>query len=256
MLGHVVARVFTEQGYDVITSETRYSGGPADALVETCARSPARTVINCIGVRGGEQLNSVNGLLPQHLALALGAGRLLVHASSDGVFSGNGGPYAVGAPPDAVDPYGTSKRLGELACALGPSAASVVVLRTSIVGPELTMPPRHLLGWFLSQSGSATGYDDQLWSGVTTLEWARAALRAARGDRAMFPGIHQLAPTEGVTKCRLLELIADGFGAATLVRPASSGKPLDRRLIPSTTCPPIGQQLRELRQWYGMGAPA
>lgn len=254
MLGHVVARLLAEEDFQVITSEARYSGAPDDALVRDCVASAAETVINCLGTRTGERLHLVNGLFPQHLALALGTARRLVHASSDGVFSGARGPYAVDAPADAFDPYGVSKRLGELSCALGSNGASVVVMRTSIVGPELSRPPRSLLGWFLTQSGDVNGYEDQLWSGVTTLEWARHAVRAVRGDPALNPGTHQLAPAEGVTKCRLLELFAETFGGSACVHPTRSGKVLDRRLLPTTICARIEDQLRELLEWYGTDA--
>ncbi len=254
MLGHVVARLFAEQGYEVVTSDARYSGSPHDALVHACAASSAQNVINCIGVRGGEQIYLINGLLPQHLAVTLGPRRRLIHASSDGVFSGAQGPYSVETAPDALDPYGLSKRAGELSCRTGPHGASVVVVRTSIVGPELISPPRSLLGWLISARDNAAGYDDHLWNGITTLEWARAALRTVRGEGGLGEGVHQLAPVAAITKFGLLELIAKIFGLSVTVRRTASGKSIDRRLIPTMICPPIGDQLEELRDWYCSGS--
>ena len=71
-----------------------------------------------------------NALLPQQLGARLGSDRLLIHASSDGVYDGATGPYGRDDPPDAIDTYGMSKRLGELAMHLVPT----VVIRTSVVG--------------------------------------------------------------------------------------------------------------------------
>jgi dTDP-4-dehydrorhamnose reductase len=252
MLGHVVAKVFSEHGYQVLTTNARYTGHESDELIRECARSHAALVINCIGIRKGDALQVVNGLLPQHLAVALGRDRRLFHASSDGVFTGRRGPYEVTRHPDAIDPYGTSKRLGELCLHCGPEAARVSVVRTSVVGPELAQS-RSLLAWFLGQTGEVTGYENQLWSGVTTLAWARFAVELANSGDGFSGGVHQLAPEVGVSKRELLQLFAGVFGHDLRIRGGMSEVDCDRRLVPTTVAPPIDQQLRELQVWYWAG---
>lgn len=252
MLGHVVARFFSEHGYHVLTTDARYLGQEGDELIRECVSSHAELVINCIGLRSGAALHAVNGLLPQHLAIALGPERRLIHASSDGVFSGVHGPYEVTQDPDATDPYGTSKRLGELCQHGGARAARVWVVRTSIVGPELA-GSRSLLAWFLDRASEVSGYEDQLWSGVTTLEWARFALRLASSGEKLAFGVHQLAPQIGISKYELLRQFARVFEHDVRITPQMSGTPCDRRLVPTTVAPPIEQQLRDLRAWYSSG---
>jgi dTDP-4-dehydrorhamnose reductase len=180
--------------------------------------------------------------LPQLLA-ASREGRLLVQPSTDGVFSGAEGASAVSKKPDAVDEYGLSKRLGEACGALGPT----VLLRTSLVGPELGAP-RSLFGWLRAQSGTVRGFTDQLWNGVTTLVWAKACLRALRGDTP--PGLVQLGTPQAVTKYELLALIADVFELDVRVEGQASGRPVDRRLVPTEAAAPLREQLVELRRWY------
>lgn len=248
MLGHVVVRVFREAGWLVQTSERRFTGEVA-GLIEDVRRSRSDVVVNCAGVTparaDARTMLTVNGMLPQLLAL-LGGAKVTILASSDGVFSGARGGYAVTEAPDAVDDYGLSKRLGELAA----SVEGTFVLRTSIVGPEAS-GARSLLSWYLSQSSTVTGYVDQRWNGITTLSWARLALRIAERDPEITSPIQQPACHEPVTKAELLHCIRRAFGRGPEIAARESGKPLDRTLLPTIELAGIEEQLRELADWYG-----
>lgn len=249
MLGHVVARYLEEQGVRVERLAARFAPGQGLEFVEAVAAAEVSAVVNCIGLARGPapELLRVNAFLPQLLAARLG-GRLLVQPSTDGVFSGAEGPSAVSKRPDAVDPYGLSKRLGEACAALGPT----LLLRTSLVGPELGAP-RSLLGWLRAQAGTVRGFTDQLWNGVTTLSWAKACHRALKG--ATPPGLVHLGTEEGVTKHELLALLAEVFELDVRIEGQASGRPLDRRLVPTETAAPLREQLVELRRWYEGRAP-
>jgi len=245
MLGHVVARVFEADGYQVCVSDARFDGELAGGLLEQVRRSGCEVVVNCIGTTperaDARTLLLVNALLPQALA-ALGTGSLLIHASSDGVFSGRAGGYRIGQAPDAEDPYGLSKRLGDLCVELG----RVVVFRTSIVGPD--SKARSLLSWYLAQRDPVQGFVDQRWNGITSLSWGRCALRAARGEFSL--GVHHLACAEPLSKARLLMAIREAFGAGPEIAPSPSGNPLDRTLEPTCRLADIQTQLVELFDWY------
>jgi len=129
-------------------------------------------VINCAGMikqKGSPDpglMLFLNGALPHILSRQYG--EKLIHITTDCAFSGiAGAPYDENSPKSPNDLYGLSKSLGE------PSATSLV-LRTSIVGPELDSGVS-LLGWFLQQAGkTAKGYTTHLWNGVTTKEFAKA----------------------------------------------------------------------------------
>lgn len=253
MLGRVVARHLTESGLSVRTTRARYGGAdPArDALIDDVVASNCSAVINCIGTtpgraQDGRALFDVNALLPQRLAVSLGPDRLLIHASSDAVFDGQRGSYAVSEVPNASDAYGASKRLGELAMQVG----RVVAIRCSIVGLE-PGEPRGLLGWFLKQTAPVTGYTDHRWNGITTLTWAKVALRALQGDAALTPGAHQPACGDAVSKYELLQAAARVFRHDVPLTPRSSGAPVDRTLVATIPCAPIEDQLEEMRLWYG-----
>jgi dTDP-4-dehydrorhamnose reductase len=247
MLGHVVSRWLSENGWHVSTSSSRYVPEVASTLLDEVVASSCDAVVNCIGTTTGRaesaQLFAANALLPQHLAARLGPNRLLVHASTDGVFTGDRAPYRATDRPDALDPYGLSKRLGELAIEFG----SVVVLRSSIVGPD-RLEPRSLMSWLLSRQGEVTGYTDHVWNGITTLEWARLCAAACEGRLA--PGLHQPACASPVSKYELLRIMTDVYEREVSVMRGQSGHPIDRTLIPTKPCPAIRDQLRDLRRWY------
>jgi dTDP-4-dehydrorhamnose reductase len=248
MLGHVVSRWLRQAGYGVQTSQLRY-GTPGDELLREVAASDCAAVVNCIGTTperatDASELYAVNALLPQRLAVVLGRGRLLIHASSDAVFDGQHGDQALTEPTTARDAYGLSKRLGELAL----HAGRVVVLRCSIIGLD-PGPARHLLSWFLSQPTRVRGYTNQRWNGITTLQWAKLAEQAVRADPLLLPGLHQPACAPAVSKHELLQIAAQVFSHHVELTREESETSLDRTLRPSLRCPRIQEQLEELRLW-------
>jgi dTDP-4-dehydrorhamnose reductase len=250
MLGVVVTARLRAEGFDVLTTAKRFASGDPHALIPEVLGGVCDTIVNCIGTTPSRasstgDLFAANTLLPQHLAAAMAPGQLLVHASSDGVFNGDRGGYRVADPPDALDPYGLSKRMGETAVHLG----RVVVLRCSILGID-PGTPRSLLSWFLGQHDKVTGFTDHIWNGISCLEWAELAVRAARRDLALPPGIHHPGCTEPLNKFELLQAASRVFGSEIQIEPKRSGRPVDRSLVPTIDCGPIQEQLERMRRWY------
>jgi dTDP-4-dehydrorhamnose reductase len=185
----------------------------------------------------------VNAEFPHELArLCSHAGVKLVHLSSDGVFSGRGGPFDEASAPDPDDEYGAQKLAGEPSFGL--------VLRTSIIGPE-HRGFEALLCWFLAQRGSVPGYADQLWNGVTSV-----ALAHAIGNvMALGPlpnGVRHVF-AEDVTKQELLIRIARAFGREMIIQPTRAPVARDRRLrtrypefLAACGLPSLDTQLAEL----------
>jgi len=254
MLGHVVARVGAERGHDVLTSTDRYVAAARDPLIETVRASGAEVVINCLGStkrRGSDRrdLSDANALFPVQLVSRLDAGQHVIHASTDCVFAGTRGGYAVDEPTDADDDYGVSKVLGE-AIALRPN---VTVLRVSIIGPERADGPG-LLSWFLRQptDDAVPGWTNHRWNGVTTLDWAGIAFDVA--DRRRRGG--HVAPilqpgTPPVSKYELLCIFRTVYGTPHRIDPVETAAAVDRTLRPTELRSPIAEQLARLRSWYG-----
>ena len=254
MLGHVAVRYFTERGAAVLTSDLRYDpNSPTEYLKTVVALHPS-VVINALGIikhRLSEEgaMMAVNGEFPIRLREALPREVCLVQPSTDCVFRGDRGDYEVDAPHDASDEYGKSKSAGERVAGTPGS----LVVRASIIGPEVSRSPKGLLGWLLSHADGETvpGYVDHRWNGITTLEWCRIVeKRVLRAARQVACGVIQPACEGPVTKCELLKVLSEAFGRRLRVAPVSSGAPIDRTLRPTETRKPIGEQATELASWY------
>ncbi|WP_123602177.1 SDR family oxidoreductase [Micromonospora sp. Llam0] len=167
-------------------------------------------VVNCVGVikqrpdvRDATHTVTLNALFPHLLAQTCGQfGSRLIHVSTDCVFSGRRGGYVEDDLPDPPDLYGRSKLLGEV------TREGALTLRTSIIGHELTSS-RSLVDWFLSRPGVVQGWTGAIYTGVTTVEFARL-LRTVVLPRTDLTGLYHLA-AEPISKYDLLRLIAEVY---------------------------------------------
>jgi dTDP-4-dehydrorhamnose reductase len=133
-------------------------------------------IVNCIGVliNGAEQDPEsaifLNTYLPHKLEkLANKINAKLIHMSTDCVFSGNKqSPYLETDERDGEDTYAKTKALGEVI------SENHLTIRTSVVGPEIINGSEELFHWFMNQSGIIEGFTKAIWSGVTTIELAKA----------------------------------------------------------------------------------
>lgn len=199
-------------GFDVETE---------DGLHRLFAQVRPEIVINCIGVvkqlAGADDpliAIPINALLPHRLAEhCRRAGARMVHISTDCVFSGERGSYTETDRPDALDLYGRSKLLGEV------HAEHVVTLRTSIVGHELASA-HGLLGWFLSQRGTAPGFSRAISSAMPTVELARVIQSFVIPDAAMHGVFHVGAAA--LSKQDLLREVALAYGLQTELVPVAT----------------------------------
>jgi dTDP-4-dehydrorhamnose reductase len=89
-------------------------------------------------------------------------------------------------------------------------------LRTSIVGHELTSA-HGLIGWFLAQSGSVSGFTKVVFSGLPTVELARV-IRDHVLPRAQLHGLYHVSAAP-ISKYELLRLVGQLYGRHTRIIP-------------------------------------
>jgi len=162
-------------------------------------------IINCIGIlinganKNPENAIFINAYMPHRLArLADDIGAKLIHISTDCVFSGNKKePYIETDEKGGKDTYAKAKGLGEIV------NHNHLTLRTSVVGPELKEDGEELFHWFMSQSGSINGFTKAIWSGVTTIELAKAVKWAIEND---ITGLYHVTNNMSINKNDLLNL--------------------------------------------------
>lgn len=248
MLGHVVSRYLRERGVDIMQTDQPYEGSREDRLVSAVRESDAEWVVNAAGKfdsTNSKEMLLVNSQLPAHLKCAVRRNQRVIHASSDGVFSGRTGNYGIDAHRDATDDYGFSKILGEVIA----ETNKATVIRTSIIGPG-GAKGGGLINWLLKQRGPIDGFTNHHWNGITTLEWAKVCYGVMTGSLTSIHGVLQPTSAEAVTKYQILKLVAHLWNHPVEVNPSKAPVSLNRTLTPEPMRGSLLQQLQELKRWY------
>jgi len=247
MLGFALHRVLNDCGYEVLgvlrgtkLPSSKWCSGLAyltsvdverfEDVARTIETVGPDVVINAVGVRIADwrhpelrRLYAVNSVFPRLLdVVARYQGFHLVHFSTDGVFSGRCGMYTELSLPDATDPYGTSKFLGE------PSSERSLVLRTSMVGRGV-LRNDSLLDWFLQQSGSVRGFRQTVFSGLPVNEIARVLANRILPRPVALTGLFNLS-ADPVSKYELLRQIRSAWSAEHIRLEPDDSVSLDRSL--------------------------
>ena len=168
----------------------------------------------------------------------------LIHISTDCVFSGEKGNYLETDFRDADDIYGRSKALGEI---INNKDATI---RTSIIGPELKVDGEGLFHWFMMQKGEVKGYNSAIWSGVTTLELAKAIDKVIENN---LSGLIHLTNGESIDKFTLLSLIKEIWGKNDISIVADNKHVVNKSLKKTDKfdfeVPSYRKMLLELQKW-------
>ena len=185
-------------------------------------------IINCIGIliKGSNEniKNAIylNGYFPHWLkGVCKEINCKLIHISTDCVFSGKNGGNDENSIKDAIDDYGKTKSLGEF------DSFNHLCLRTSIIGPELKQNGEGLMHWLFNQQGKINGFKNVFWSGVTTLELAKAIHFSIENN---ISGLWNVTNGEAISKFDLLKTIIKTFSINKLKLEPNTDKISDKSL--------------------------
>mgnify|MGYP001205851987 CR=1 FL=1 len=176
-----------------------------EIFIEHIRRIEPKYIINCMGVlissseKDPKTAIYLNAYMPHRLSdLADEINAKLIHISTDCVFSGNKKhPYIESDHKDGLDIYAKTKGLGEVI------STNHCTLRTSVVGPELKPNGEELFHWFMMQKKVIHGYTKSIWSGVTTIELAKAVKWAIKKN---INGLYHVTNNKSISKYELLKL--------------------------------------------------
>jgi len=236
MAGHVIAEYLSELDKYEIFGVAKEAGKHVTKIMDVLEKDKLHSylsdiqpdiVINCVGMLVSQSNADVksairtNALLPHELSdFGNQIGFKLLHLSTDCVFSGRDGNYTESSPKDGLDNYAKSKALGEVV------NDKDLTIRTSIIGPELKNGTG-LLHWFLKQEGEIKGYTHAYWTGVTTLELAKAIDAMIDQD---IRGLYHLCPKEKISKYDLLTLFQKVWNKNITILPFE-GYTIDKSLV-------------------------
>lgn len=184
-------------------------------------------VVNAVGVikpystKDPAMTLFVNAAFPHILAAHYGP--KLIQITTDCAFSGlDGAPYTEESPKSPNDLYGLSKALGE-------PADRSLVLRTSIIGPELHSNVS-LIEWFKQQDGKTIkGFTNHFWNGITTKQFGKIC-HTIISDRKSWPatGLFHVFSND-VSKYDMVQTFKEKYKIDVTIE-AATPDPVDRRL--------------------------
>jgi len=237
MLGHQVVSYFLQfSNYEVIDIAFRNKLRPEtiilnvtnkNLLEKTILSIEPDFIVNCIGIliKGSSNLENaiyINSYLPHFLAgISCKINAKLIHISTDCVFSGLKGQYIETDERDGKDTYAKTKILGEIIDTRN------VTLRTSIIGLELKDNGEGLFHWFMHQSGAINGFTKAIWSGVTTLELAKAIKWSIENN---ITGLYHISNNQSINKYNLLNLFKKYTNKDIIINKIN-GKDIDKSFI-------------------------
>jgi len=187
-------------------------------------------IINCIGILNKDAEDNpakaiwFNSYFPHFLEeITKKTETKIIHISTDCVFNGKKGNYKESDFKDGIGYYAQSKALGEI------ENEKDLTIRTSIIGPEINKNGIGLFHWFMNQSGTINGYTSAIWSGVTTVELAKAIQHII--DHPVVGLIH-LTNGEPINKYDLLLIFKEIWDKDIKIN-SFEGKSVDKSLTTS-----------------------
>lgn len=208
-------------------------------------------IINCIGILNQDAESNpskaiwFNSYFPHFLEeITKGSDAKVIHISTDCVFNGKRGNYSEIDTKNGEGFYAQSKALGEI------ENTKDLTIRTSIIGPELNTKGIGLFNWFIHQVGEINGYTSAVWSGVTTLELAKAIEYVILHP---LNGLVHLTNGVPVNKFDLLHLFKEIWDKKDIKIVAYEGKVVDKSLKKSERfnyqVPSYKEMLEDQHSW-------
>lgn len=163
-------------------------------------------IINCAGIIPQKYTDDnlktyikVNTLFPHKLnEISNKINTKLIHITTDCVYDGSKGNYSINDIHSSRNIYGITKSLGE--------PAEATIIRTSIIGEELTSK-KSLLEWIKNnKNGEIKGYTNHFWNGVTCLELANI-IKYIIDKNLFWEGVKHICSPNSVSKYELCNII-------------------------------------------------
>lgn len=260
MIGHLVALYFKEKGYNVggydctkgaFVPHTMGNLHDEARIRKAFEDSQPDAVINCTAIVNQEAEDNKaeaayqNVYLPHLLEKwTERTSTVVVHRSTDCIFSGEKGQYTLNDTPDAKSFYARTKAVGEL------DNDKDITIRVSLIGPALTKEDGSLMNWYLQQNGNVRGYANAIWTGLTTLEYAKTIDRLLQQKAH---GVFQAAPKSSISKYELLRLFEKHFPKNRNIEKIEN-KRVDKSLIPhwgeyDINVTEYEEQIVEMKEW-------
>ena len=262
MAGHVIVKYLSEdKKLDVYNINDKCPVNDRTVIMdvsnisvfeEYLERNSFDVIINCIGVlnqsaeRFKDKAILLNSYLPHFIEQKYAETETrLIHLSTDCVFSGRAGSYTENAFRDGDTFYDRTKAVGEVI------NDKDLTFRMSIIGPDMNIGGIGLFNWLMGCNGAINGYLNAIWTGVTTIELAKAIKASICGR---LTGLYHLVPHAAISKYELLMKIEELFGLEHIIINKFENTLVDKSLINTRKdfayeIPAYDEMLKEMRDW-------
>jgi len=253
MLGNAILKYFSQypQKYKILTTKERWGDVEFNNILLS---TDADFIINCIGAtpqkysKHPEKYKELNIDLPIFLETT---GKKIIHPSTDCEFSGNlpiDKKYKKNDVRDAMDDYGKSK--ATISEQIEKSFKNTKMIRTSVIGHEISEKKVSLLDWALSSQNDIKGYTNHYWNGITTMQWCKIC-EGIITDWDNMPVLNQYGTEKIINKFDLIKLFFKIYNKNTNVEPYATGQIINKCLESDIVLPSIEIQINELKKIYG-----
>ncbi len=200
-------------------------------------------IVNSDAEKEKPRAKIINSYIPHLLeTITAESETVIVHRSTDCIFSGAKGNYSITDWPDATSFYARTKSLGEL------NNEKDITIRTSLIGPEKDKNGIGLFNWYYNQIENVRGFANSIWTGLTTIEFAREVEWLLINKKH---GLFQLVPDHSISKYELLCLFEKYYpGQRSIIR--IDNERVDKSLqaiCAGVKIPDYEEQIAEMRKW-------
>ena len=249
MLGKNVCYYFHDK-YNIIKIKKRINPNNVENILKDLNKEKKALIINCIGKIPQKKIELdemyfSNYIFPKKLSETLNKKHLLIHPSTDCVFSGiSKKSYSKKDKPDPKDHYGISKYLAENTLI---KRKNTLIIRVSIIGKN-SKTKKDLLTWFLYKKKEVNGFENHYWNGITTLEWCKKIdfLILNRKNSSVPVNLVHLGTKKKYSKYEVLNNFKDVFQKKIKIKKIKLYYS-NKCLIPDFFSPSLREQLTEFK---------
>jgi len=217
MLGHVLSYELYKLGIDItcVTKGKLFMNGPKSVQfnlvdfsnLDNILMENFDYIVNCAAILVKDSdLNNlealrINSFLPKHIDNFLKKFSLktvLIHISTNSVFEFSEKPYTEVDLFSPITFYDLTKVLGEV------YGENRIVLRSGVVGFERNTN-RSLLNWLKISENPVQGYEKDIWSGSTNLEYSRKIISLIKNK--INKGVFHISNNKKISKYELLLMV-------------------------------------------------
>jgi len=233
MLGHMVRQYLSDKNdFSVSTTNSKWPSDDFKKEIISFSSQSNVYVVNCIGaIPQKVDVFDINSDLPIWLENNISNYKCkIVHPGTDCEIDN--------------DKYGISKR--KATDYIIKHGEMTKIIKTSIIGPELSTKDS-LLEWFLNcQNTEIDGYTHVFWNGITTLQWANVCNNLIKNWD--YYNTVTTPSTECISKYDLLKKIKNIFKKQIIIKKDSKIK-VNKCLKGNLEVPSIDNQLIELKKF-------